>query len=460
MPRTLLGILCLAAALRVLWFTGLVVGDDVVYSKIALARAEGIADFSNVHECRLGFLLPLTLSYACFGPGEVPLLAYNFLCSLGLVAVAFLLGRRLFGAFAGAAAGGVAAFHPNLVTFATECHTDVAVALLQASSVLCLLSADKSDRPGPRLALGGLLLGWAWLHKEHAVFLGLFVAGHCIATRRRPTWYLPMALAAFAVFTAETLAFALYTGDPFRRFALVRELHAGRYMAERYTSGASIAHRVFLELPLLLFLPRSGQQWMGTINLVGLFGGIGLLAKRVPGAPAVAGWFTAIFASYCAWPSSLSPYLPSFFLFEWTLPVFAVPLAVLAGGALSRRPPLFAGALLALLAGLGLWSSHHAWTEARKFAAGGREALAWIREQRPARVVSDDKTVEVLDFLEGHRPGRRTDDFSKDPAGAVVVVDRFWTEPDRWWTRPSIPPAASWVRLYESRRLTIYRAPP
>src|SRR5688572_11709264 len=159
-------LLAVAAGVRVRWFTGLQMGDDVVYSRITVDRLSGTTSYHNVHQTRSGFLLGLLGSYAAFGPGEVPLVLYNMLCSLGLVAALFVLGGRLFGDAAGLAAGALAALHPNLVRFASECHTDTPVALWLTLALAALRAATSSDRPGPLRILSGLLMGWAYLHKE------------------------------------------------------------------------------------------------------------------------------------------------------------------------------------------------------------------------------------------------------------------------------------------------------
>jgi hypothetical protein len=456
-------LLLLAAGLRLRYFSGLQVGDDIVYSTIAAQRIHGDFRITNVHEARLGFLLPLTLSYALFGVGELPLLLYNLLSSLGLVAALFFLARRLWGDAAGAIAGALAAIHPNLVFFATECHTDTPVALWQATCVLALVAAADSPSSRSLRVLSGLLLGWAYLHKEHAVFLIPFLAGYAIATRRPWTWLFPAALPAAGVFLAETLLNAIVTGNPFQRFAMVRALHVGQYMTAEYVTTGALFRRIFLELPLLLFTPRSGHHWEGTLNLAGAAAGALLLWRRVPGARLMAGWFAAIFLGYSFWPSSLAPFLPAFLLFYWTLPPLAGPLVCLLGAAAAQTRKEFVATGALILAALSLWSMQQAWEEGQKFAAGPKETHSWLSRERPSRVITDDKTIEVLDFLDGHRPARAYVPFQNagDVSGAVVVVDKFWTEPGRWWTRPVLPqlktPPASWAKLYESDRIVVYR---
>ncbi len=455
----LAALLIAAAGLRLAWFTGLVIGDDVVYSKIAVDRLHGTVHFLNVHQLRSGFLLPILAFTALLGPGEHSLVLYNLLCSLGLVAAVFFLARRFFGDGAGFAAAALAAADPILVRFATECHTDMPVALWHALAVLCLLAAVDAARPRPLLVLGGLLLGWAWLHKEHAVFLIPFVAAHALATRRRWTWYLPMALAALGVFLAELAGNALVAGHALRRFEMVRYWHAGQYMAEHYVTTSSILVRLFLELPRTLLF-----GWPGVTVVAAVFLGSSLVRRGAPGARVVAGWFAAIYAGYSFWPSSLSPFLPGFFLFDWTLPVLLPPLAVLAGAGAARLRPLPAAAAVALLAALNLGLVHAAWREDRRFADGPREARAWIERERPPLVVTDDKTVEALDFFDGHAPRRRYVAFQDAGriSGAVVIVDRFRAEPGRWWSRPvaaeALRPPPGWIKLYESPRLLIYRS--
>ena len=456
-------LLVVAAGVRLRYFSGIQVGDDIVYSIIAARRVQGEFQVTNVHEARLGFLLPLTLSYAVFGVGEVPLLLYNLVCSIALVAAVFFLARKFWGDGAGAVAGALAAIHPNLVFFASECHTDTPVALWQALSVLALVSAADSAESCARRVLSGLLLGWAWLHKEHAIFLVPFIAGYAVVTRRRWTWLLPVALPAAGVFLAETGLNAVLTGNPLQRFAMVRALHVGHYMSAEYASTGALLRRLFVELPLVLFTPRSGHHWEGTLNLAGAAAGAFLLWRRAPGARILAGWWAAIYLAYSFWPSSLAPYLPAFLLFYWTLPPLVGPLVCLAGGAAAQARRELVAAAVVGLAAISLWSIQRSWEEGRKFAAGPKEAHAWLAGRSETRVITDDKTIEVLDFLDGHRPARTYVPFQKAGgwSGSVVVIDRFWTEPERWWSRPVAPevrtPPPSWVKVYESDRVLIYR---
>ncbi len=444
-------LLAVAAGVRVRWFTGLQMGDDVVYSKITVDRLSGTTSFHNVHQTRSGFLLALMGAYAAFGPGEVPLVLYNLLTSLGLVAALFVLGRRLFGDAAGLAAGALAALHPNLVRFASECHTDTPAALWLTLAVAGLWAAESSARPRPLLVLSGLLAGWAYLHKEHAVFLIPFVIVRWLAGGRRWTWYAPMGLAFAGVFAAELAGFAILTDNPFKRYEMIRYWHAGQYMAEQYPTLGSILYRVALDLPLKLLAP-----WNGLVFPAGALAAVA--CRRDPRARWVAGWFLALYAGYSFWPSQLVPFRPGFTLYQWTLPVLWPPLILLLAGALSRVRSRAAVAALMALSLAHLAAIHGAWVHDRRFSDGPREAWAWVRRARPARVFADDKMIEAFDFWEGHDPSRRYFRFQdvEPPSRGIVLVDRFRTEPGHWWSRPGVTPATSWKTLYESERLRIY----
>ncbi len=454
-PRAgLLLALTLAAILRILFFTGLQTGDDIVYSRIAVDRLNGKVGVTMTQETRAGFLLPMMVSYAVLGPGEVPLVLYNVLCSLGLVAAVWFLARRSFDVLGATAAAMVTACHPILVRYASECHADTPLSLWIALSVLAFVIALEADPKFRLRILCGLLLGWAYLHKESVIYMGLFFAGHWVATRRDWKWYLPIAIPVVAVFIAECVGFAALTGNPLARYAIIRHWHAGQYMAEKYTTVGSILHRQFLELPKLLFTPWYGRNGTGLINLAGLAAGAFLLWKREPAARLAAGWFLVFYGAYCFWPSSLSPFLPGFFLFEWTLPVFGAPLAILFGGLRAKAALLIPGILIVSVITLRAASEQGA-----VFAAGSRDARSWLQKNPAARVIADDKTIENLDFFEGHRPSRQYTPFqeAKEFGNAVVIVDRFWTEPGKWWSRPAPPIPSAWRKVHETERITIYR---
>lgn len=442
------GILALALAVRLGCFSGLQVGDDIVYSTIAVERLDGKWTVGNVQETRQAFLLPILASYAAFGPGEASLVLYNLLCSLGAVALAFVIARKHFGPWGAVWTALLAALHPNLVFFATECHADSPLAFWTLASLALLFRAESSARPARDMAICGLLLGWGYLHKTSAVFVLPFFLAHWISGRRSWKLYAPAAAAFVAVLVAEAAMYGAWTGDPIRRISMIRYWHVQQYMTEAHPSVGAVLDRVFLDLPRKLFGLR------GIVNLAALAAFVACRDAR-----RFAGWFASVYVCYCAWPSSLVPYLPAFNLYEWTFPPLVLPLAFVLGGALGRMRPARASILAAALAAvcIGGIVEHHAAT--RRLTAGPREAYAWIAEHNPPVVISDDRSTQVFEFMEGHRPKRRYVPFQDraDETG-VVIVDLFWTEPGQWWSRPGIAVDPAWEKLHESERVAIYRS--
>ncbi len=450
-------LLAFAALLRVVFFTGLVGGDEIVYSKSAALYLDGFCHIYNVHQTRTAFLLPIVLFYAIFGIGEIPLVLYNLLCGLGLTAAAFFLARRLFGERAGFAAMAVAAFHPTLVYYSTECHTDLCVAFWQAAAVLALLKASDGSRPVRWMMLAGLLVGWAWMHKASAIFIVPLFAVHGFATRRRWTFYLPAALSALGVLLAELTMFTLVTGNPLERLEQIEAWHQG-YMQDQYQTAGALAWRFLLELPAkLFFLP--GHHGQAVPHLAGLLAGIVLLIRRTPGAGFLAAWFAFLYAFISFWPSSLSPLLPGYSLYGWTFPVFALPLGCMLGGLLAPRDrpsrPV-ATTILGIFCIFAVGTEHHA---GRKEKLGPMETHAWLEQREIRSVVTDAKTIEILDLLDGHRPRRRYVPFEKagDFDVEVVIRDLFWTTPGQWYSQPYVPPPDGFRQVHRSNRIEIWR---
>jgi hypothetical protein len=239
-------------------------------------------------------------------------------------------------------------------------------------------------------------------------------------------------------------------------------------MAGRYAGSPELFDRLFLELPRRLFFPRRPPDFEWLLNLLGLVGAVVGSVRNAPGARFLTGWWLSLQLAYAFWPSSLRPYLPAFYLFDWTLPPLLGPLAGTAALELARRRPPAIAFALGALALCAMSTSRSLQERGATFAAGGKEAHAWLERENIDWVLTDDKTIEVLDFLDGHRPKRTYSSFERVPMAGlegllveVVLVDKFWTEPDRWWSRkiPDVlrrPPPGARTR-YESPRLLLYR---
>src|SRR5437764_12738064 len=93
--------LCLvcAAAIRLCYFTGLAIGDDVIYASEALATANTGEWYpaQNHWQTRAGVVLPVALCVRCLGPEPIAFVLWPLLASTASGLVCYLLSRHFAG---------------------------------------------------------------------------------------------------------------------------------------------------------------------------------------------------------------------------------------------------------------------------------------------------------------------------------------------------------------------------
>src|SRR3569833_953831 len=116
----LVGVVLLAAVIRIFFFTGFHGFDDVFYIRRAYALSQGhFALPTNHWAARVGLVGPTALAYLLFGVTLWSTVLFPFLCSILTVIVATVLGRRLLGDSAGWLAGLLVAMFPMDAIFAS-----------------------------------------------------------------------------------------------------------------------------------------------------------------------------------------------------------------------------------------------------------------------------------------------------------------------------------------------------
>jgi hypothetical protein len=211
-PRYLLcGSLAACVGLRLRYGQGLAFADDFAYVNAALdANQEGWLAFStsiaSIYENRLSLVLPLALSMRVFGASEFALSALGLFFSLGSVALAFSIARRLHDEWAGWFAALLVAALPQEVWFSTSLLPDTAMPFYTGLALDCTLRAQGRPIASTGLcwyaaaalavfgafearATGGVVLGvlgvWGLLQPSHrllraalpGILFGVFVAG-------------------------------------------------------------------------------------------------------------------------------------------------------------------------------------------------------------------------------------------------------------------------------------------
>lgn len=425
------GILALALLLRLAFFVGVRSVEPVLTAWQARQVVTGSYAPSkvlpeSVNGSRLGIVLPTAASIAIFGVNDRAVMLFPLLCGLATIAVVLALGRGIVGDRAALTAAGLLAVLPVEVLWSTQLYTDLPMSLCWAVAALLFL------RGTTRCAVGaGLAVGLSWMMREPGI---LFLGVLALAGRRR---MLAIAsAAALSIVAIESVWYFASTGSPGYRIEIATSgLHAKYMTRDYYQEPGSVARRVFLELPSMLFNPADPSfLYYGGLPIAALF------ACRKTDGPSrfFALWWLAIFALFAFLPLQVRPWRPAMVLHPRTLLPLGVPAALfLARWAADRPRALALAAAVALLSGIGLWRlapRHRGWQEE------SRRALAAIRHVRAAVIYADDTLA-----MGGHRANFVSYWRGFDPETTVVPAGLVGGAPQGTWLLAPEPPGPGWI---------------
>lgn len=201
--------------------TDMEVFDGIAREVVAGKWLAGTAGDSPLYPCAF-----LPLLYAVTGGDIDWAAAVQGTFAAVLVVLVFALARRLYGEFAGAAAGVSVALYASLIIYDTAALGEGLLNVLSAASLLALMAAG--DRPtGRRCAGAGVLLGLAAAAKPTTVPFAVFgLVWLAWGLRSRPRRLMRTAAVVAASALATTLPFVVRT-----------KLLSGRCFAVRGNSG-------------------------------------------------------------------------------------------------------------------------------------------------------------------------------------------------------------------------------
>ena len=188
----LLMILSLALYMRIVFPTGVVRGDDVIYAKYAytiLAERSLSVDL-NIF-VRFGLFLPVSFLYAIFGISETSTLIFPVAGSLLGIVFVYLIGRKLGNDSVAIIAALLWSLFPLNLALATQLLPDGIVTTLSLGAVYFYLRAtETTGKESIGLALLCLIfLAWAIFSKITALVTAGFLGAHYllgrIATQRK-----------------------------------------------------------------------------------------------------------------------------------------------------------------------------------------------------------------------------------------------------------------------------------
>jgi 4-amino-4-deoxy-L-arabinose transferase-like glycosyltransferase len=167
-------ILILALSIRLYYFIGINLNDDLCYLDTGYKITQGDFRFDEwIISPRIMMNYPIAFFFYLLGVSDFTGALYILLCSIGSVIVAYYIGKILFGTGTGLASAFLMAIFPIEVIYATTIVPDIPVAFFMGLSVCLFLYGEKKDN---RIYyfLGGTAIGLAWLVKSLAILIILF----------------------------------------------------------------------------------------------------------------------------------------------------------------------------------------------------------------------------------------------------------------------------------------------
>ena len=298
----------LALALRAIFFSALTGYDEFAYSRIAGDIADGAFRYKDVfgyYGFRYLVTFPAALFHKIFGQTPFSAAAWPLLCSLGNTALAYFLGKELFGRRAGTLAAFFQAFLPISVIYGTMLYPDEILVFWTGLSSLFFLKGSRiSGRWGGAsfFALSGLCVGLGWHTRLNSAVMLLVYAVWILRSGPRPAHF-ALAGGFLSLLIPDWAAGAALAGDPlFSLKSQLAKLSADFNIAPR-------GHLIYLRG--LLGIDLYGLALFGFYFY--FFAAAAFTAARrkefgrlwLPLA-----WFAIVLAYLEFGPSSLSPYQP------------------------------------------------------------------------------------------------------------------------------------------------------
>jgi hypothetical protein len=251
------GLLGAYVALRVLYWSGFGLGDDVIFRhNIAMIVQSGQVAADNI-AYRFTWWLPTALSCRILGLTEVGLILPTIVMAAAGLVLVYAFGTALWGRPGGIIAALLLLVVPLDFAWSTMFVNDFFLAVLSAATMLLVLRAPLAPdvvRRRRLWTLAGVCL-WLGYHAKVSVLL-LFpaIAVVCFARRhqldREFRYFVGTAAALYA---ASALGAYVFTGDPLAPYHA--ENRFGGAVGPRALTSHPLTRDVFLTYPRLLFHP-------------------------------------------------------------------------------------------------------------------------------------------------------------------------------------------------------------
>ncbi len=237
----ILGLMAVGLALRLLWWSGYGLGDDIIFRHGIAHLLTNKTVAADNQAYRFLWWFPTALSCRFFGLREGPIiLPITVAATLG-IGLIYLFGKHLYGRVGGVIAALLLIVHPLDFAWSTMIASDILVSVVSALAILLTLRAlTIEDRDWKRRCwVGAGVCLWLGYHgKVSAVLLIPAIACICLVNRRRldrQAWYLVGTASIFLGCSA--LVSYVFASD------LIAPYHAELYF-QGLTGPQAVDHRM------------------------------------------------------------------------------------------------------------------------------------------------------------------------------------------------------------------------
>lgn len=388
-------ILALAIVLRLLFYTGFFGSDEVTYVETAVGITSGDWHASNyIGATRYGMNLPVALFIYLFGLSEASANLWPFLCSIGEVAIVFVVARRLWGLRVAVISATLLALLPLHVHYAGRMMADPPLAFFLSLSVLLLLHAVHAKHSLSYIAAG---LAWGavfWVKESVALlYLPVFLSLSLVLNRfdGRGLWILfGMAIALLG----NCVLMNFVSGNPLHVFAVMsKALATVNSMATLDTSPWYYFRYFFMDIRhtfLLGFLVAAG---------IALY--VRYFVRDNQAAPQAQFVILWIFLLVGMFSFALVSFSPVQLVMKQTnyMLIFAAPLALLAGWFLASLPrQVFVPLSILILSGSVILAALEQ-QAVTVFTANSKAAYIFLRDHPKTYLVATINNVRAINFF-------------------------------------------------------------
>jgi 4-amino-4-deoxy-L-arabinose transferase-like glycosyltransferase len=366
-------LLLAAAALRIVFYTGLFGSDEVTYTERAAAWLlgdHGIPGYVGAN--RLGITWPVAGLMAVLGRSEFTANLWSLLCSVAEVGLVWAAALRLGGRAAAALAGTLLALTPLHIHMAGRMMADSPVSLFVTLAAAALLIGRVQGLGAPLVS--GLAVGLVYWIKAPVAICGAVPLALLVLQRRPATHYLVWLGGIVLVVGAHFATMAHFAGDP---MFMLKSMRKGMGLLDTVSGLDERAHAY-----LVWWFADIRFTWLlGWLALGGAWMQLRASSPTAPGGKQVVLWWVVLVLLFSLWPATLQP-LRLIFKQSNYMTLFLAPAALLGGlwlaamGRTGLRNILLA---IHVLGGLGLAALLQA--DIQTFTANARAAAAEVARQ-------------------------------------------------------------------------------